>query len=191
MRLIGLQAAVAVILTIAPVGAGAAPKNAGDLAVTGTLRSGTTSSHINRKQVDADFVSFWTRGLACATVRNLLVLKPRLDTYLYNPVEGGPLGPDGGGTGAKRYVWAKSKLLISVSHVSCKMMKGSLSGANAGTNNVAFTYTTRSNYIDGKYTLRRFQIGNSGTRLGYDPVVRVYFDAALHVRLAEPVPNAQ
>jgi hypothetical protein len=188
MRLIGLQAAVAVILTIAPVGAGAVPKNAGDLAVTGTRSSGTTSSHINRKQVDADFASFWTRGLACQTIRNLLVLKPRLDTYLYNPVEGGPLGPGGGGTSTYRYVWAKSKLPISVSHVSCKMMKGSLSGADAGTNNIAFTYTTRSNYIEGKYTLSRFQVG-SGKRIGYDPFVQVYFDASLHVTLAEPVPN--
>jgi len=188
MRLIGLQAAVAVILTIAPAGAGAAPKNAGDLIAARTLSSGTTSSHINRKQVDADFANFWTRGLACQTIRNLFVLKPRLDTYLYNAVEGGPLGPGGGGTGPKRYVWAKSKLPISVSNVSCKMMKGSLSGANAGTNNVAFTYTARSNYIDGKYTLSRFQVG-SGKKIGYAPFVRVYFDAALHVTLEEPAPN--
>jgi len=187
MRLIGLLAAVVVILTIAPAGAGAAPKNAGDLIAARTLSSGTMSTHMNRKQVDADFANFWTRGLACQTIRNLFVLKPRLDTYLYNPVEGGPLGPGGGGTGPKRYVWAKSKLPISVSHVSCKMMKGSLSGAD-GTDNVAFTYTTRLNYIDGKYTLSRFQVG-SGNRIGYAPVVRVYFDAALHVTLAEPVPN--
>jgi hypothetical protein len=137
----------------------------------------TTSSHINREQVDGDFAAFWTRGLACQTIKNLFVLRPRLDTYLYNPV---PLAT---------MIMPKSRLPISVSNVSCKMMEGSLSGASAGKNKVAFTYTTHSNFIDGKYTLSRFQVG-SGKRIGYDPVVRVYFDAALHVTLAAPVPNA-
>ena len=190
MRLV-ITFALIFVLAIAQVSASPRTSAAGDLALTRTVSGRATSPQINRRQVNGDFASFWTRGLPCQTVRNLFALAPRLDTYVYNAVEGGPLGPRGGGTGAKRYVWPKSKLPISVSHVSCKMMKGSLSGADAGKNKVAFTYSTHSNYIDGKYTLSRFQVGRSGTRIGYDPVVRTTFDATLHVTLAAPVTKAQ
>lgn len=180
------------VLAMAQVSASPRTSAPGDLTVTRTAGGRTTSSHTYREQIDHDFDAFWMHGLPCATLRNLLVLKPRLDTYLYNPVQGGPLGP--GGTGAQGYVWAKSKLPISVSRVSCKMAKGSFSGAGAGQNKVAFTYRTLSNYIEGKYTLSRFPVGNLGTtgrKIGYDPVVRTYFDATLHVTLSAPVEKPQ
>ena len=189
MRLV-IALVLVFILAMAQVLASPRASASGDLTLTRTASGLKTSTHVYRGKIDQDFAAFWRRGLPCATIRNLFVLKPRLDTYLYNPVEGGPLGPGGGGTGAKRYVWAKSKLPISDSNVSCKMMSGSLSGKNMGTNKVEFTYTTRSNSIDGKYTLKQFQIGSSGTKLGYDPVVRTYFDAALHVTLSAPAAGA-
>jgi hypothetical protein len=197
MRLV-ISLALIFVLAMTQVSASSRTSAAGDLALTRTASGRTTTSQIDRKRVSEDFASFWTRGLACQTVRNLFVLAPRLDTYSYNPVEGGPLGPGGLGHAIgtiqptdPKYVWPKSKLPISVSHVSCKMMKGSLSGADAGKNTVAFTYTTHWNYIDGKYTLSGFQVGRSGTKIGYDPVVRTYFDATLHVTLAAPVAKAQ
>src|ERR1700686_106612 len=180
MRLV-ITFALIFVLAIAQVSASPRTSAAGDLALTRTVSGRTTSPQINRRQINGDFASFWTRGLACQTVRNLFALAPRLDTYLYNPV-----------AWSNTIVIPKSRLPISVSNVSCKMLKGSLSGANAGKNKVAFTYSTHLNFIDSKYTLSGFPLnGQAGKGIGYDPVVRVYFEAALHVTLSAPVAGAQ
>jgi hypothetical protein len=189
MRLV-ISLALIFVLAMAQVSALPRAFAAGDLAQTRTMSGRTTSPQIDRRQINSEFASFWTRGLACQTLRNIFALTPRLDTYAYDPVEGGPLPPPSGIGTDPKYVWPKSKLPISVSKVSCKMMKGSLSQADAGKNKVAFTYSTHSNYIDGKYTLSRFQVGK-GARIGYDPVVRTYFDATLHVTLLDPVAKAR
>jgi len=174
-----------------PAGAGAVTipppiqPHPGTVIVTRTVTTGgrtiKASTHTYRDLILADFRSFWTKGLAGQALANRLVLYPVLDTWV-------------GAQGCKqRYVIFGLRntcaIKIRASHISYKMNQGYLSGRGGTTNAVTLTYTSRGNYLDAKYTLRKLDVRASTVRraaLGYDPTVRTYFDAVLKVTLAVP-----
>lgn len=171
MRFMGPSFAVVVMVCAFPLGAQAIPVNVGgkseDVTVTRAawpFRPTTTKTY--SRQLAADFSDMWD-SLTCQTIRNLL-----LDGTKLNQLTQG---------------FNNKPIDIAVSSVSCHMGDGVAYGSNPSPNQVTLVYSTSNNYIDATYSMQGMLL-DDGSHLTYNPIVRLFFNADLHVTLAAPAP---